>query len=64
VRRIASISEVDSYKSSKKVVADVATVRDSCQGAGNLVVPDDPFPIKKAHIEHCETVLASWNQFI
>jgi len=24
------------------LVADMATVKDSCQGAGNLVVPDDP----------------------
>jgi len=36
------ISELDSCTSSKILVADMATVRDSCQGAGNLVVSDDP----------------------
>jgi hypothetical protein len=41
----------------------MATVTDSCQGAGNLVIPDDPIPVKKTHTEHCETVVASWNQF-
>jgi len=45
------------------LVADMATVRDSCQRAGNLVIPDDLIPIKETHIEHCETVVASWNQF-
>jgi len=24
------------------LVADMATVRNSCQGAGNLAIPDDP----------------------
>jgi len=61
--RFVCISELDSCTGGRKVVADMATVRDSCQGAGNLVIPDDPFPVQKTHIEHCETVVASWNQF-
>ena len=56
-------SELDSCTSSRRVVAGVATVRDSCQGAGDLAIPDDPFPIKGTDIEHCETVVASWKHF-
>ena len=63
VSRFGCISELDSCTSSRKVVADMATVTDSCQGAGNLVIPVDPIPVKKTHTEHCETVVASWNQF-
>ena len=58
------INELDSCTtSSRKLVADMATVRESCQGDGNLVIPDDLTPIKKIDIEHCGVVVASWNQF-
>jgi hypothetical protein len=41
----------------------MATVRDSWQGAGNLVSADGSIRIKKTDIEQYETVVASWNQF-
>jgi len=43
VRRIVCINELDRCTSSRKLVADMATVRHCCLGAGNLVIPDDPF---------------------
>ena len=48
------INELDSCTSSTMLAADMATVRDSCQGAGNLAIPDDPI-VK---------LVASWNLFI
>jgi hypothetical protein len=45
------------------LVTDMATVKDSCQGAGNMVGTDDPICIMKTDTEHCETVVPSWHQF-
>jgi len=51
-------SILDSCTRNRKPVTDMTTVRDSCQGAGNLVVHLDPIAIKNTHIEQCETVVA------